>query len=415
MFKDVNRCLDDILKYNNIRKILEIGLPFNNISESLIKTSSNFELYLNINPINSEDKINDGNLRFYKAECNSAKSKSENVKYWYQVPDILRLLENNDFDVIFVHIGKDNIDVILNDFWHFLKCGKFIIFSDFYLDQEMPTITKEDIENLPSINLNGVFDYFEIKNENKKFLFIQKGNKTYPVKKSPEFFSFDRQIAQKINIKRLDHLASLGLDLYKKKVLEVGSGIGFLTKFFEKLNCNILSTEAREENYLEHRIRYPYRNVEFADLSQIDSHEKFGRFDVIFCYGTLYHLKDPSLCIKILSEICDKYFLLETCVNSIDNDDINLVLENTSDFTQSFTGLGCRPARDWILKELKKYFPYVYITKTQPDYTDFCTKWPNKNTKLANTRAIFVASREPLNLADLSEEIVNIQTRISDI
>ena len=40
---------------------------------------------------------------------------------------------------------------------------------------------------------------------------------------------------------RLDHLASLNLDISEKSVLEVGAGIGLLTGFFEDRGCSILS------------------------------------------------------------------------------------------------------------------------------------------------------------------------------
>jgi hypothetical protein len=46
-----------------------------------------------------------------------------------------------------------------------------------------------------------------------------------------------------INRARLDHLASLGLDLQSKRGLEVGAGIGLHASFFEERGCDILSTD----------------------------------------------------------------------------------------------------------------------------------------------------------------------------
>jgi 2-polyprenyl-3-methyl-5-hydroxy-6-metoxy-1,4-benzoquinol methylase len=68
---------------------------------------------------------------------------------------------------------------------------------------------------------------------------------------------FDRPHATKINEARLKHLDSLGLELTNSKVLEVGSGIGLLTGFFENLGCEILSTDARAENVAEHLPAFP--------------------------------------------------------------------------------------------------------------------------------------------------------------
>ena len=50
------------------------------------------------------------------------------------------------------------------------------------------------------------------------------------------------------NARRLEHLASLGLDLLGKRVLEVGAGVGDHTGFFLDRDCSVLSTEPRGEN-----------------------------------------------------------------------------------------------------------------------------------------------------------------------
>src|SRR5260221_131264 len=50
------------------------------------------------------------------------------------------------------------------------------------------------------------------------------------------------------NARRLEHLASLGIDLFDKSVLEVGAGIGDLTSFFLDRGCTVTSVEARADN-----------------------------------------------------------------------------------------------------------------------------------------------------------------------
>jgi 16S rRNA A1518/A1519 N6-dimethyltransferase RsmA/KsgA/DIM1 with predicted DNA glycosylase/AP lyase activity len=53
---------------------------------------------------------------------------------------------------------------------------------------------------------------------------------------------------QRFNARRLEHLATLGLDLWDKTVLEVGAGVGDLTSFFLDRGCKVTSVEARAEN-----------------------------------------------------------------------------------------------------------------------------------------------------------------------
>jgi len=221
-------------------------------------------------------------------------------------------------------------------------------------------------------------------------------------------FVFDHPHANAINKARLNHLASLGLKLENSTVLEVGAGIGLLTGFFEKLECTILSTDARETNVEEHRRRYPHRRVELADLSESGSHDRFGEFDIVFCYGTLYHLSNPALAIKDLSKACRALLLLETCVYPIDNGGINSIKEPESALDQSFEGIGCRPARNWVLSELRKQFPYAYVTASQPDHSDFPLNWPVLQKKRL-TRSVFVASKTPLDMPILLQDLPSNQ------
>ena len=57
------------------------------------------------------------------------------------------------------------------------------------------------------------------------------------------------------NARRLEHLASLGLPLHGKKVLEVGAGIGDHSSFYLDRGCEMLITEARPENLEILRLR----------------------------------------------------------------------------------------------------------------------------------------------------------------
>ncbi len=202
----------------------------------------------------------------------------------------------------------------------------------------------------------------------------------------------------------LEHLASLNLDLKNSSVLEVGAGVGNLTGFFEKLNCDILSIDARKELVKEHLERHPNRKVEVADLELPETYYMFSEFDIVFCYGTLYHLSNPEFVIEKLAKICKKIFLLEICVNSVDNGNINLVKEQKFFLHQSFHGIGCRPGRDWVLSKLKKYFPFGYITSSQPKHPDYALEWPVLKPR-ENTRAVFVGAKYQLNNPLLLEKL----------
>lgn len=222
---------------------------------------------------------------------------------------------------------------------------------------------------------------------------------------------FDSTAAQAVNKARLDHLACLGISLDNKRVLEVGAGVGALTDFFESRRCRVISTEARSELNTINLIRHPRRKGRIfqVDLTFAASHDGLGMFDVVFCYGTLYHLPNPSTAILDLANVCKGVLLLETMVWHGDDGKMHRMREAPAR-NQSLHGYGCRPARNWVMKELRKHYGHVYISVTQPNHAQFPTSWPAKPGQ--DCRAVFVASRKPIALKSLAKRLKRKQRRI---
>ena len=198
------------------------------------------------------------------------------------------------------------------------------------------------------------------------------------------------------NQRRLEHLASLDLDLDGKRVLEVGAGIGDHTGFYTARGCSVVCTEVRPELLMvlaDHFADNPLVDVRALDM---DDPEDLGeRFDVIHCYGLLYHLGNPAQAIKFLSDHCSGKIVLETCVSFGDEFLENTTPESQQNFSQAFYGQGCRPTRPWIWRELQKYIPFVYSTAKQPMHEEFPVSWVIPSTSELN-RAVFVASRDDI-------------------
>jgi len=213
---------------------------------------------------------------------------------------------------------------------------------------------------------------------------------------------FLRETYKHINDARLTHLSSLSIPLEGKTVLEVGAGIGLHTAFFEKRNCTITSTDGRQENVDEMKRRFPHRDIRLFNLLNFDSYAGFEKFDVIYCYGTLYHTPKPDEILQGLGSLCREMILLETCVSPGYHLDIHLTRESET-IDQAIGIIGCRPTRAWIMDTLRKYYGYAYTTKTQPQHHDFDLDWQIP-LKKQNHRAVFVGSKMPIdNLLLLSE------------
>jgi len=215
---------------------------------------------------------------------------------------------------------------------------------------------------------------------------------------------------QRHNQRRLEHLASLGLNIAGSTVLEVGAGIGDHTSFFIDRGCQVVSSDARQKNIKILRSRYPDVRVLHIDLDSPP--ETFNKvFDIIYSYGLLYHLENPSEAIEFMSSCCRKMLLLETCVSFGNENLLNLCAEDILNPTQSYAGRGCRPTRRWVYSQLKRHFEFVYLPVNQPNHEEFPIDWTRPPSKQILTRAVFVASKEQINNKLLVEEIPMKQIR----
>lgn len=214
------------------------------------------------------------------------------------------------------------------------------------------------------------------------------------------------------NARRLEHLASLDIPLRGKKVLELGAGIGDHTHYYADRGCTVTITEPREDNLKMLRRRFPECEIIPLDLEAPGTVLDGRTFEVVHSYGLLYHLSNPEAAIKYMADRTNGVLLLETCVSFDHASGVNQVPEPEHDPTQALSGTGCRPARSWVFQKLKEHFPFVYIPLTQPNHPEFPVDWTRPDAHQAPlTRAIFVASRQPIDSAQLTTDLLAVQER----
>jgi SAM-dependent methyltransferase len=213
---------------------------------------------------------------------------------------------------------------------------------------------------------------------------------------------FETPEARAINRARLDHLASLGLPVDGRSVLEVGAGVGNLSGFFLERGCRLVTTEARLENVAELRRRYPDVKSEVIDVE--DSLAALGRFEIVFCYGLLYHLESPVRALRNMAEVCDDLLLIETVVCDSPLPVARLDDETLS-VSQALLGLAHRPSPSYLALALNRIgFEHIYAAKERPDYPDY--SWtPSGDGAFSRDghllRGVFVASRNAIVSAGL--------------
>ncbi len=228
----------------------------------------------------------------------------------------------------------------------------------------------------------------------------------------------------RLNHRRLEHLASLGLDVSGRTVLELGAGIGDLSTFFLDRECAVTSVEVRPENRkrMDENIRAQYafypgsrrparHRIVDLDLDAVERPD-LGSFEIAFCYGVLYHLRDPAPVIRLMGSTCEGLCLVETCVSCDPGEIVQAVDEDPRYASQAFHGMGCRPSRAWVFRALAQVFPHVYVPRTQPFHEEFPLDWEERDPAPGRlTRAVFVASRAPLSNAMLLDSLPARQVR----
>ena len=211
---------------------------------------------------------------------------------------------------------------------------------------------------------------------------------------------FDSSDAIAINRARLQHLASLQLPIEGKSVLDVGCGVGHLSVFFADRGCRVVCVDGRAENLERLKTLYSGRETHVANV-EVDSLAAIGRFDVVFCFGLLYHTENPIAALRNITSCCQNLLLLETVITDSSRPIVQLADEPNATMNQALSGFGCRPSPAYVAMALMQMgFPFVFTTKTQPDFPDFHfeyrddSEWRRDGHLL---RRVFVASRTPLS------------------
>src|ERR1051326_8909816 len=206
------------------------------------------------------------------------------------------------------------------------------------------------------------------------------------------------------NARRLEHLASLGLSLTHKTVLEPGAGVGDHSLFYLDRGCSVTAMEPRIDNYNEMVATCRRYGAKFTPMNaDVWALEGLGdSFDIVHVYGVLYHLDDPKRALRAMAARCQGLLLLETCVSFGNDLSINPVDERADVPSQSVAGRGCRPTRPWLMRELAPLFEHVYVPWPQPSHEEFPYDWSKPWPPNALARAVFVASRKPLQIGRAS-------------
>lgn len=216
----------------------------------------------------------------------------------------------------------------------------------------------------------------------------------------------------RLNARRTEHLAWLGLVRPGRSVLEVGAGLGDLTMFFTSRGCKVSVTDGRPELVELTRAGQSMatsRQASVLDLEKCPPIPMY-RAEIAMCYGVLHLIEKPAEALAFLRACASPngMLLVETPVSAARDASLNPCAEPTDRPDGSISGRGCRPTRLWLWNTLKALYPHVYVPRSQPCHDEFPLDW----TGVIGTptpRAVFVASMMPLNNPRLAGDLLDRQ------
>jgi SAM-dependent methyltransferase len=177
--------------------------------------------------------------------------------------------------------------------------------------------------------------------------------------------------------------------------LDVGCGVGEFSGFLSEIGFRVVAVDGRVDNVAEGQRRHP--QVEFLsanaeDLSAVD----IGTFDMVLCFGLLYHLENPFRAIRNLHALTKSVLIVESMCAPNTEPSMELLDEFVTE-NQGLTYVAFYPSESCLVKMLyRSGFPFVYGLAKPLEHDLFHDSiWQKKR------RAVLVASKVPLPLKEL--------------
>jgi len=175
--------------------------------------------------------------------------------------------------------------------------------------------------------------------------------------------------------------------------VDAGCGVGFFSQTLAECGLNVCGFDGRKENVAEARRRFPQIPFEQGDI-EAPSILQLGRFDLVLCFGLLYHLENPLLAIRHLRALTEKCLLLESMCLPYEKPSMVLRDEPRQD-DQSLTDVACCPSEGGLAKMLyRSGFKMVYRVIPLPDHEDF-----RETVEHARRRTVLLASSVAIEVA----------------
>jgi SAM-dependent methyltransferase len=174
-----------------------------------------------------------------------------------------------------------------------------------------------------------------------------------------------------------------------QSALDVGCGVGDLSKFLRDLGFGVVALDGREENIIEARKRHQGVKFLTADAERLTNEVEPA--DLVLCAGLLYHLENPFRVIRNLHVLTSKVLIVEGMCTPGPGTTMELLDEGALG-DQGLNFVAFYPTEECLVKMLyRSGFPYVYLFPQLPDYSLY-----RETVTRKRERTMMAASKLPL-------------------
>lgn len=215
---------------------------------------------------------------------------------------------------------------------------------------------------------------------------------------------FDLAIYEKLNAARASIVSRFLLELKEplelKTALDVACGVGYFSGLLSSLGLDVIGVDGRLENVEDCLRRHPTIRFERFDAEDA-ALRSLGKFDLVLCFGLLYHLENPLMAIRHLRALTQKLLLVEGVIFQGHEPVMGLIDELRSE-DQGLSYIAFYPTEACLQKMLYRAgFNHVYRFREMPSFPGY-----RKAGGLPKVRTMLAASHEPIptNLLEVVSE-----------
>lgn len=180
-----------------------------------------------------------------------------------------------------------------------------------------------------------------------------------------------------------DHLAL-------RTALDVACGAGYFSNLLNSKGLEVIGIDGRQENVEDCRRRHPAIRFEQFNAEDI-AVRSLGKFDLVLCFGLLYHLENPLMAIRHLHALTRKLLLVEGVIFQGNQPVMGLIDELRSE-DQGLTYTAFYPTEACLQKMLYRAgFASVYRFTEMPSFPGY-----RKAGRLPKVRTMLAASPDAI-------------------